>query len=440
MVDLGFIPIRRTSWRRRYRRRSALDRINNRIDQSFEFKQHFIRGLARMRTRGGAAAVTMALALGHLRTRRCESMRSSSRFPSPTPAGCPGARPTCPDGLVGEPGGLTLEFIAPKELPSHRQVSSVDSLTGLPLPGGYARETDLKKTCCKLCVVLLLSFSTAGSWTDSSLAVAASDSPLFNVIAENDLAAVQRLLSVGVDVNGRDDQGDTALHVAIANQASSIVVETLLWYGADPNATNRRDQSVLQVAMIRKAEPVVVEGLLRYGADPNVTDAEGRTALLSSLTRTIDPVIFTSLLQYGADPNVKNGAGDTTLTLAIKQNLDFRFFETLLRHGANPNATSGAGETMLTLAIKQNLDFRFFESLLRHGANPNATNGAGETMLTLAIKQNLHFRLVETLLRHGADPNVMDSAGKSALNLAATDKIREALRRYGADQKEWRTQ
>ena len=65
------------SWKRGYRRRSALERINNRIDHSFEFEQHFIRGLARMRTRVGVAlAVMMALALGHLRAGRPEAMRS----------------------------------------------------------------------------------------------------------------------------------------------------------------------------------------------------------------------------------------------------------------------------------------------------------------------------------------------------------------------------
>lgn len=65
------------SWRRGYNRRSALERINNRIDHGYEFEQHFIRGLARMRTRVGVAlTVMLALALGHLRAGRCESMRS----------------------------------------------------------------------------------------------------------------------------------------------------------------------------------------------------------------------------------------------------------------------------------------------------------------------------------------------------------------------------
>ena len=49
------------SWKRGYRRRTALERINNRLDHGHEFEQHCIRGLARMRTRIGVA-VMMALA------------------------------------------------------------------------------------------------------------------------------------------------------------------------------------------------------------------------------------------------------------------------------------------------------------------------------------------------------------------------------------------
>ena len=65
------------SWRRGYNRRSALERINNRIDNSFGFERHFIRGQAKMQTRVGLAlAVMMAMALGHVKAGRIEQMRS----------------------------------------------------------------------------------------------------------------------------------------------------------------------------------------------------------------------------------------------------------------------------------------------------------------------------------------------------------------------------
>jgi hypothetical protein len=68
------------SWQRIYNRRSSLERINNRIDNSFGFEKHYIRGKAKMQTRVGLAlAVMMAMALGHVRAGRIEQMRSLVR-------------------------------------------------------------------------------------------------------------------------------------------------------------------------------------------------------------------------------------------------------------------------------------------------------------------------------------------------------------------------
>jgi len=73
-------PYGSPSWERIYNRRSSLERINNRIDNSFGFEKHYIRGGAKMQTRVGLSiAVMMAMALGHVRAGRIEQMRSLVR-------------------------------------------------------------------------------------------------------------------------------------------------------------------------------------------------------------------------------------------------------------------------------------------------------------------------------------------------------------------------
>ena len=68
------------TWQRGYKQRTALERINNRIDHSFGFEKHFIRGLAKMKARAGLAIVVMmSMALGHVRAGRAEQMRSLVR-------------------------------------------------------------------------------------------------------------------------------------------------------------------------------------------------------------------------------------------------------------------------------------------------------------------------------------------------------------------------
>ena len=70
-------PYGSPSWKRGYNRRSALERINNRIDHSFGFENHTIRGKGKMQTRVGLAlAVMMARALGQVKAGRIEQMRS----------------------------------------------------------------------------------------------------------------------------------------------------------------------------------------------------------------------------------------------------------------------------------------------------------------------------------------------------------------------------
>ena len=70
-------PCGSPSWKRAYRRRNAIERINSRIDNSFGFERHFIRGKAKMTARVGLAlAVMMALAVGHIKAGRPECMRS----------------------------------------------------------------------------------------------------------------------------------------------------------------------------------------------------------------------------------------------------------------------------------------------------------------------------------------------------------------------------
>lgn len=65
------------SWKRGYSRRTALERINNRIDNNFGFEDHFIRGKTHMTVRLGLAlTVMMALALGHVKEGREDQMRS----------------------------------------------------------------------------------------------------------------------------------------------------------------------------------------------------------------------------------------------------------------------------------------------------------------------------------------------------------------------------
>jgi hypothetical protein len=74
-----FTPLARASyaWKRMYKHRTAVERVNSRLDVSFGFEQHFIRGQAKMRLRMGLALMVMlAMAYGRVKEKQQDKMRS----------------------------------------------------------------------------------------------------------------------------------------------------------------------------------------------------------------------------------------------------------------------------------------------------------------------------------------------------------------------------
>jgi hypothetical protein len=74
-----FTPLARSSnrWETVYKKRTAVERVNSRLDVSFGFERHYIRGLGKMRLRCSIAlCVMLAMALGRIREKQEEKMRS----------------------------------------------------------------------------------------------------------------------------------------------------------------------------------------------------------------------------------------------------------------------------------------------------------------------------------------------------------------------------
>lgn len=74
-----FTPVARSSykWERLYDKRTSVERVNSRIDVSFGFERHYIRGLQKMNLRCGLAlCVMLAIAVGRIKQENPELMRS----------------------------------------------------------------------------------------------------------------------------------------------------------------------------------------------------------------------------------------------------------------------------------------------------------------------------------------------------------------------------
>lgn len=74
-----FTPLARSSyrWESVYKKRTAVERVNSRLDVSFGFERHYIRGLQKMQLRCSIAlCVMLAMGLGRIKEKQREKLRS----------------------------------------------------------------------------------------------------------------------------------------------------------------------------------------------------------------------------------------------------------------------------------------------------------------------------------------------------------------------------
>ena len=101
---------------------------------------------------------------------------------------------------------------------------------------------------------------------------------LMAAAGENDMDSLRVQLEGDVNVDQRDDGGQSALHMA-ADAGALDAVELLLKHGANVLAADQYGISVLQAAVIA-GQVEVCELLLEHGADPDQPDQDGDTPRL----------------------------------------------------------------------------------------------------------------------------------------------------------------
>lgn len=230
--------------------------------------------------------------------------------------------------------------------------------------------------------------------------------------------AVGFLLDLGVDVNGKNERGDSALHLA-ASEGNTALARTLLDKGADVNSVcdcdgyhSARNWTALQMAAF-KGHSEVVDALLAKGADIHQKNSEGATPLHLAMTGDSLPVVQ-ALLAKGADVNARDSDGETPLMNSFFDNADT--VRALLDKGADVNAKDNRAWTALIHDAYSGRETRVRALLERH-ADVNAKSVEGYTALILAAVQG-NKRIVRALLERKARVNEKDIKGKTALDYA----------------------
>ena len=163
--------------------------------------------------------------------------------------------------------------------------------------------------------------------------VLGNDALLLDHVAERRTPLVELSLWAGADPNYRDDDGRSALPVAVEHGDLEIV-SLLLDAGADPDAVTADGEPVAVVA-VRGDETSVLAMLLDAGADPNARGESGIAPLVPAAIEG-DTEIVRLLLDAGADPNTLAEQDLSVLAIAVDRG-NTEVVRLLLDAGADPN-------------------------------------------------------------------------------------------------------
>ncbi len=208
-----------------------------------------------------------------------------------------------------------------------------------------------------------------------------------------DLETVQVLLKHGVNVDEKDGDSNTPLHLAASINWEKMVA-FLLEQGANTEARTLHGQSTpLMMACMKGLGGMdSVEALLQAGADVEAVDKYGNRPL-SLAIRAANSRLIERLLGAKADPN--GGPALDTLHLSVAMEVPSEEvkegwphpFDQLLKAGANPRIQAEDGSTLLHFAA-QHGELLYFQALLGLGADPMVRNQSGQTALDVINQLN----------------------------------------------------
>lgn len=184
--------------------------------------------------------------------------------------------------------------------------------------------------------------------------------PLTKAVYAEDLEKVNELLGRGADANAPEEDGSTAIFVAVADGEIEIV-RALLLFGADINARDNDGETPL-MQLDDDATVELAELLISSGAKVNRTAKDGTSALMRAAADSPADVLKV-LIDAEAEINAADAKGWTALMRAAYDD-DIDKVRMLIFAGAEVNAKNSDGET----AWDQTTDSDVEGLLVTHGA------------------------------------------------------------------------
>jgi ankyrin repeat protein len=214
---------------------------------------------------------------------------------------------------------------------------------------------------------------------------------LHELVRENKVDDIQEAIEKGADINVQDEEGNTPLILALAEEAvNDETIECLLDCNPDVTIADKDGITPLHLAALRNSIKFV-KALIERGANINARDkVEQATPFLIAVADKRcqhDMEVIKCLLENGADINARDKYGKT----ALHHTVEAFYYE----------------ENMSTL----------IEYLLQSGADINGQDDEGFTPLIKAMYNPLYNEThIALLLRYNPDVTIKNKEGRTAIS------------------------
>ncbi|KFG77465.1 hypothetical protein MANI_024972 [Metarhizium anisopliae] len=231
-----------------------------------------------------------------------------------------------------------------------------------------------------------------------------------------------------VDIDARNDNNRTALHLA-ARSRSFGVIEKLLCAGANIEAEGSGNYRPLHYACV-DAEYSEVSLLLSFGANPNAKTLTGETPLHLAAKAGSDATVQ-GLIDRGASVDSQDLLGTRPLVIACS-NGNLKIVQQLLDNDAKLNVSLGPGLTSDAPVCKAAAGgfVPVIQELIHRGASPRQVDSGGWIPLRHAAFMG-HVSAVGCLLGKGARAMELGPLDNFSFSTAASEdqiaRVRELL-------------